>query len=179
MRRLSIWLWATGVDLDKLLNLLPDLGYERVDLVEGRGRVCPPGRYSGCFPMTAHRPSRLEFFDDEVDSIRRFNISTQRTEERQPPWSSILPGTGGQPGRPGGCLDAFEKEYWEQERKLTRSGDSGAVRQLREKFGKVLESADGSFAGIEHFLPYFYKEVVTLVDYLPAGALFLWMNRPG
>ena len=32
--------------------------------------------------MTAHRPSRLEFFDDEVDSIRRFNISTQRTEEK-------------------------------------------------------------------------------------------------
>jgi transcription-repair coupling factor (superfamily II helicase) len=158
------------VDLDKLLNLLPDLGYERVDLVEGRGQYALRGGILDVFPMTAHRPSRLEFFDDEVDSIRRFNISTQRTEEKAaslviyPARELVV-----SPGAREAAWMLLKKEYWEQERKLTRSGDSGAVRQLREKFGKVLESADGSFAGIEHFLPYFYKEVVTLVDYLPAG----------
>ena len=127
------------VDLDKLLNLLPDLGYERVDLVEGRGQYALRGGILDVFPMTAHRPSRLEFFDDEVDSIRRFNISTQRTEERQPPGHLSRQGTGGQPGRPGGCLDAFEKEYWEQERKLTRSGDaelSGSLEKVRESAGE-------------------------------------------
>ena len=159
------------VDLDKLLNLLPDLGYERVDLVEGRGQYALRGGILDVFPMTAHRPSRLEFFDDEVDSIRRFNISTQRTEEKAaslviyPARELVV-----SPGAREAAWMLLKKEYWEQERKLTRSGDSGSVRQLREKFGKVLESADGSFAGIEHFLPYFYKEVVTLVDYLPAGA---------
>ena len=69
------------VDLDWLLGRLSELGYERVDLVEGRGSM-PSGRHPGRFPHDRPRPSRLEFFDDEIDSIRRFNPSTQRTEEK-------------------------------------------------------------------------------------------------
>ena len=159
------------VDLNGLLGRLPGLGYERVDLVEGRGQYALRGGILDVFPMTAHRPSRLEFFDDEIDSIRRFNPSTQRTEEKAAslviyPARELVVSQGAREA----AWKLVEKEYREQERKLNRSGAGEAVRQLRERFGQVLEGAEGSFAGIEHFLPYFYKEVVTLVDYLPAGA---------
>jgi len=159
------------VDLDWLLGRLSELGYERVDLVEGRGQYALRGGILDVFPMTAHRPSRLEFFDDEIDSIRRFNPSTQRTEEKAdslviyPARELVISPEARETAR-----KLVEKEYREQEGKLTRSGAREAVQQLRERFGQVLEGAEGSFPVIEHFLPYYYKEVVTLVDYLPAGA---------
>ena len=159
------------VDLKELLGRLLDLGYERVDLVEARGQYALRGGILDVFPMTAHRPTRLEFFDDEVDSIRRFNASTQRSEEKAA--NLVI-----YPARELAVSpDAWEaarrlmaKEYKEQGRKLARSKDAKAVQQLREKFGEVLEGADSCFAGIEQYLPYFYSEVVTLMDYLPAGA---------
>jgi transcription-repair coupling factor (superfamily II helicase) len=74
---------ATGdrVNLPELLRSLHTMGYERVDLVEERGQFGLRGGILDIYPMTAHRPVRLEFFDDEVDSIRRFSASTQRSEE--------------------------------------------------------------------------------------------------
>ena len=159
------------VDLNDLLGRLPDLGYERVDLVEGRGQYALRGGILDIFPMTAHRPSRLEFFDDEVDSIRRFNASTQRTEEKaasltvHPARELVF-----RPGAREAVLELVEKEYREQERKLNRSGSVKAVRQLKEKFGAAFAGTEGGFTGLEHFIHYFHQEKTTLLDYLPAGA---------
>ncbi|HBC93820.1 MAG TPA: transcription-repair coupling factor, partial [Pelotomaculum sp.] len=144
------------------------MGYERVDLVEGRGQFARRGGILDIFPMTAHRPARLEFFDDEVDSIRRFNITTQRSEEKAgelviyPARELIVRDDTREKARL-----AADKEYLAQRRKLGKKGEQGALRQLQEKFGELLEDFDGYFSGIEQFLPYFYNETITLLDYLP------------
>jgi len=166
---------ATGqqVSVEELLPGLMKLGYERVDLVEERGQFAMRGGILDIFPMTAHRPARLEFFDDEVDSIRRFNTLTQRSEEKieelviYPARELVITGeTTWQNAR-----QALEHEYRVQLRKLNRSGDTGAARQLEEQVGEALEGMGGYFNGIEHYLPFFYNETITLLDYLPAGSL--------
>ncbi|MDF9407714.1 transcription-repair coupling factor [Pelotomaculum isophthalicicum JI] len=159
--------------LEGLLSNLLILGYERVDLVEERGQFTLRGGILDVFPMTAHRPARLEFFDDEVDSIRRFNVQTQRSEEKTnelviyPARELII----GDELVWQNARRALTREYKNQERKLSRTGDAGAVQQLNELAGKVLEAAGSYFNGIEHYLSFFYDETATLMDYLPAGAL--------
>ncbi|OPY58863.1 MAG: Transcription-repair-coupling factor [Pelotomaculum sp. PtaU1.Bin035] len=166
---------ATGgrVDLARLLTGLLTLGYERVDLVEERGHFAIRGGILDVFPMTAHRPVRLEFFDDEVDSIRCFSAVTQRSEEKIEELS-IFPAREMIVGSEPAWMDArqaIEREYKDQMNKLNQSGNTGASRQLSERAGEALEGLGGYFNGVEQYLPFFYRETVTLFDYLPAGAL--------
>jgi transcription-repair coupling factor (superfamily II helicase) len=66
-------------DLTGLAAHLVDLAYERVDLVEKRGEFAVRGGILDVFPPTAQHPLRLEFFGDEVDSIREFSVADQRS----------------------------------------------------------------------------------------------------
>jgi transcription-repair coupling factor (superfamily II helicase) len=156
------------IDLEKLVYDLSGMGYERVELIEGRGQFARRGGILDIFPMTAHRPYRLEFFDDEVDTIRRFNIASQRSEEKVSelvlfPASELIADAANR----AKARQRFEREYLTQCRKLEETGEPGALQQLREKYGAILDSFDGYFNGIEQFMPYFYPETVTLLDYLP------------
>ncbi|MDD4238531.1 MAG: transcription-repair coupling factor [Desulfotomaculaceae bacterium] len=165
-------------NLEELLYNLVAIGYERVDLVEERGQFARRGGILDIFPMTAHRPARLEFFDDEVDSIRRFNIATQRSEEKvnelviYPARELIISDAAWEKAR-----HMVEKEYRAQCRKLEKMGERGALQQLQERFGELLEGFGGYFSGIEQFLPYFYPKTVTLLEYLP-GQIPIFMDDP-
>ena len=58
---------------------LVDLAYTRVDLVEKRGEFAMRGGIVDIFPPTEEHPLRVEFFGDEVDSIRYFSVADQRS----------------------------------------------------------------------------------------------------
>ena len=60
-----------------LARRLVELGYLRVDVVEHRGEFAVRGGVLDVFPAEQRRPVRLEFWGDEIDSIRRFVPSTQ------------------------------------------------------------------------------------------------------
>ena len=57
---------------DVLAERLVELGYLRVDVVEHRGEFAVRGGVLDVFPAEQRRPMRLEFWGDEIDSIRRF-----------------------------------------------------------------------------------------------------------
>lgn len=167
------------VDLPEMLRRLHTMGYERVELVEERGQFGLRGGILDIYPMTAHRPFRLEFFDDELDSIRRFSAATQRSEENVREFT-LFPARElvvGDHLREGARL-ALRKEYSEQSAKLKKLGDPRPQRQLSEKYNEVIEGFDGYFNGIEHYLPFFYNEITTLVDYLPAQSP-VFISDPG
>jgi len=67
------------IDLDELLEKLIKLGYTREVMVENRGDVSVRGGIVDLFPISAELPYRLEFFGDEIESIRRFEPETQRS----------------------------------------------------------------------------------------------------
>ncbi len=65
-------------DLHRLSAQISELGYERAELVEGRGQFSVRGDIIDIFPSTSDTPYRIEFFGDEVDSINFLDIMTQR-----------------------------------------------------------------------------------------------------
>ncbi len=66
----------------EIVEKLVTLGYERVDMVEGRGQCALRGSILDVFPPAMSQALRIEFFDDEVDSIRTFDSISQRSLER-------------------------------------------------------------------------------------------------
>ncbi len=62
---------------DALAERLVDLGYLRADVVEHRGEFAVRGGVLDVYPGTARRPARIEYWGDDVESIRAFSASTQ------------------------------------------------------------------------------------------------------
>ncbi|GEN58007.1 transcription-repair-coupling factor [Halolactibacillus alkaliphilus] len=73
--------FALGEDipLNQALTQLVLMGYERVDMVEAPGEFSMRGGILDVYPMTEENPLRIEFFDEEVDSIRYFQADSQRS----------------------------------------------------------------------------------------------------
>jgi len=68
--------------VEELAQRLIQMGYEKVDVVEGPGQFALRGGIFDIFPLTSDRPYRVEFFDEEVDSIRFFDPISQRSIEK-------------------------------------------------------------------------------------------------
>jgi len=67
------------IELDRLLGHLTTVGYVATDLVEMPGEYALRGGILDVYPPEADRPRRVEFFGDEVESIRKFDPATQRS----------------------------------------------------------------------------------------------------
>ncbi|MBE5813256.1 MAG: transcription-repair coupling factor [Clostridiales bacterium] len=82
--RAKIVEFKTGetVDLTLLEKLFVDLGYERCELVEGVGQFAIRGGILDFYSPSVDYATRIEFFDDEIDSIRNFDVFSQRTIEQ-------------------------------------------------------------------------------------------------
>ncbi|MBX7057565.1 MAG: transcription-repair coupling factor [Leptospirales bacterium] len=83
-------LLAQHLDLELQMELPPDrlarrlaaLGYRREERVEAPGEFCLKGSVLDLFPVDADRPLRLEYFDDLIETIRRFDPITQAGAEK-------------------------------------------------------------------------------------------------
>jgi len=71
--------YGKSYDLNQLRSNLIRLKYERVDAVEGVGQFSVRGGIIDVFSPSEANPCRIEFFDDEVDSIRLVDLKTQRS----------------------------------------------------------------------------------------------------
>ena len=74
-----------GMRLDpgEMISKLVEAGYERVDVTEARGQCTLRGGILDVYPIGQPNALRLEFFDDEVDSLRDFDVMTQRSIARR------------------------------------------------------------------------------------------------
>ena len=70
---------GTTTPIEQILDRLAELGYERTAQVEERGEVAVRGGLIDVYPSTADLPVRIEFFGDEIESVRAFSPFTQRT----------------------------------------------------------------------------------------------------
>lgn len=70
---------GSTIERSALLEKLVRLGYERVEQVESLGQFSARGGILDLFPINSTFPVRMEFFDDEVDSLRAFELTTQRS----------------------------------------------------------------------------------------------------
>ncbi len=150
------------VNLHDLLGHLVDLGYEPVAMVDAPGQFSRRGGIVDIYAPTSTLPIRIEFFGDEVDSIRVFNPLTQRSE-RQAEGAIITP--------------ACEIPLWRREsavEKLREIGSSSLREEVREEWEAQLQRIEmgESFEGMELFAPYYTWPPASLADYLA-----IWTNN--
>src|SRR5581483_900422 len=67
------------VDVDQIVGHLNTVGYTKTDVVEMPGEYALRGGILDVYPPEADRPLRVEFFGDEVESVRKFDPGTQRS----------------------------------------------------------------------------------------------------
>ena len=67
------------IDLEVFTDELIQLGYERSEIVQSKGTFSIRGGIIDVFPIISDMPYRIELFGDEIDSIRKFDLSSQRT----------------------------------------------------------------------------------------------------
>ena len=121
-------------DREKLIRNCIALGYSRVEMVEERGEMSLRGGIMDIYPIDQELPLRIEFFGDQVDSIRTFDVETQRSAQ-QIPEAVITPVQGEGAGTifeylPSGTpllldnpLEAKHEavEFWEQLKRVGKS----------------------------------------------------------
>ena len=139
----------------KLLASLLAAGYTPSEMCEGRRQVCLRGGYLDVFPITAENPVRIEFFDDEVDTLRTYDPVTQRSIEN---------------------IDAVN---------LPPAAEMPITQEARQRACKALEGRNalselranlldgGTPDGAVRYLPLFYPEEHTLLDYLDTPIILL------
>lgn len=152
-----------AIPLYDLLRRFVDAGYDPAAMVQQPGTFCHRGGIVDVFPPNHSRPLRIEFFGDEIESIRTFDPSTQRSEERinealLAPATEALP-EWGKAAAPS--LEAMDLSHCNAE---TR-------QRMEEERAKIVEGE--YFRGIEYYLPYLYPQSSTLLDFLPQNALVL------
>lgn len=70
------------IQLEVFLLHMVEMGYQRVERVESRGEMSVRGGIIDFYPMTTRWGYRVELFDDEIDSIRKFDPQDQRSVEK-------------------------------------------------------------------------------------------------
>ena len=151
-----------NLQIDAFRDRLVDAGYRNVSQVEERGEFAVRGSILDLFPMSSDLPYRVEFFDDEIDTIRTFDPDTQRGLDKA---TSIE------------LLPAHEFP-------LNEDGIALFRRQFRNTFEAESKNsplyADVSEgrapSGIEYYLPLFFESMANIFDYLPKNATFIHVD---
>ena len=149
-----------AVDINAFKNRLVDNGYLYVEKVMNPGEFAMRGGIIDIFPMGSIVPYRIDFFDNEIESIRTFDVDTQRSLY---PTNKIK------------LLPARECPLDDEGVGIFRSN-------YREKFegdlskSKIYKSITKStpFAGMEWYLPLFFEQTNSIFDYIePKDAVLL------
>lgn len=148
-----------SLDRDKFRRRLQEAGYRYMPQVMDHGDFAIRGSLIDVFPMGAAQPFRIDLFGDEIESLRLFEVDTQRSTNQV---SSIR------------LLPAREVP-------LTEEGIATFKRNWRLSFegrpsaSSIFEDVSQGLAppGIEYYLPLFFDSTSTLFDYLPENTLFL------
>ena len=167
-------------NLNNLKQLLLLMGYERSDLVENRGQFSIRGGIVD-IGLTEKTGVRIEFWGDEVDSIRYFNISSQRTTEMTekitiyPAHEYILDYKKDKEAIPEYSNIAFNICNKIKEKYIDVKGisDVKISDKAKEKVESDLEAIQNGeyISKIDKYFNEFYEKVGSLLDYLPKNVL--------
>ena len=143
------------VNMNDLIARLEMSGFERVPTVRDVGEFAVRGGILDLYAPGSEEAVRLDFFGDTLETIRAFDVATQRTSGNRKEVSlqamsevTLTPET----------ISRFRRNYIEAFGAPSR--DDGLYASITE--GK-------RFAGMEHWLPFYYERLDTLFDYLPGA----------
>lgn len=172
---------AGSLNLTKLQADLVHLGYERQGQVEGPGEFAVRGGILDIYPPTEDAPYRIELWGDEVDSIRSFDVSSQRSIERveslkiYPAAEMILDQDRMLRGLKK--IEDEKKEYVKKLREQRKTEEAARIQDIIEEFKDNLESFQGS-VGIDSYIKYFYENTVSFFDYFSGDNSIIFLDEP-
>ena len=145
-----------------------EVGYERVEMIEGRGQFSLRGGIIDFFLPTEDYPVRIELFDDEIDSIRYFDLNNQRSIKkldniRLSPMRELLISkkdfkTGAE------RLDKSLKKRLN----LLKNKKRATMATLEDRIKTDVEKLKQNFyfEGIETYYSFFAEKSYSIIDYL-------------
>ena len=146
-------------DLSRFLEELVFWGYGRNYMVEGCGEFSARGGIVDVYPVTSEHPLRVEFLGDEIESIRAFDLSSQRSIKEEAE-AVIFP-----------CHEVILTRglVEEVEKRLKEKTKDRIVQEELEKLRELIY-----FEGVERYLPLFYPQLATLLDYFPREGIVVF-----
>lgn len=70
------------IEIQELARRLSEIRYNRVPQIDGKGQFSVRGDIVDIFPYTSENPVRIEFFDNEIDSVRIFDVLSQMNDRK-------------------------------------------------------------------------------------------------
>ena len=143
---------------DKIVEVLARNGYQRTDLVEVKGEFARRGDILDVYPLVANEPIRIEFFGDEVDIIRVFDPTSQRSVKE-------LKSVMFSPMREILIVDEAIETWRTEANQLIEDDTSAKFRNEIQEITERLVSGV-NLDGLEALLPILYPNASVLTEYL-------------
>ena len=168
------------IDTEKLISKLVGIGYTRVPMIDGQGQFAVRGGIIDIFSYTDETPVRIELWDDEIDSIRFFDVESQRSVEKIQTYD-VFPATEWILSEDE--IDAgFEKVKDEVEKQLVTLGNDkkkktqqemDACNRLRHAYADFERTRDYS-----KFILSFTDEIEGFTDYFSKDETVFVLDEP-
>lgn len=177
-----IKLSAGGVlDLADFRGRLVAMGYERVAQVDGMGQFSIRGGIVDLYPLTEDVPVRIELWDDEIDSIRTFDLESQRSIESldeiliYPAREVMVAGEALTAG-----LERIKKEAAEAEKAFRKAGK---IEEGHRILTGANDFAEGILEGwklgsLDAYIHYFSDQTVSFLDYFDQEKRVVYLDEP-
>jgi transcription-repair coupling factor (superfamily II helicase) len=157
---------ATGQRLrpEQLRVQLETAGYQRVSQVLEHGDFAVRGSLLDFYPMGSAKPVRVDFLDDEIDSLREFDPDSQLSGQ-------VLDSLETLPAREMPVDAAGIKQFRQAYRRRFEGNPSRSIVYREVSEGRMP-------GGVENYLPLFFEATALLWDYLPKGCLTIALGDP-
>ncbi len=154
--------------LADLCNELIVYGYERCDTVEGVGQFSLRGGILDVFSPNYDAPLRIEFFDDEVDSIRFFDVDTQVSVEKTDVAHVIVCREAVYtPAQRDAIVETLKKDL----KAYAKKGDEAICARISADMENFTEHL--YFPSVDRYINRIYPTVSTVLDYFSDAILFV------
>ena len=169
------------IDLDSWKERLVAMGYERMAQVDGMGQFSIRGGIVDIFPLTEEVPVRIELWDDEVDSIRTFDLESQRSVEQlesitiYPAAEVVL--SGDQLAAGIRRLEKEEKTYEKALREQHKPEEAHRIHTIIEELRNGLDEG-WRIGGLDAYIRYFCPDTVSFLEYFPQGESVIYLDEP-
>ena len=163
-------------DRSELVNNLALLGYERVDLVQASGQFSVRGDILDIYPFNFSNPVRIEFFDDEIETMRYFDAISQRSKgalhELVIPPARELIVDDERRRRAVARLSSHGKKYIEM---LAAKGKRNAARKLKDQVDEWVSYLKDNLWSVDFdkLQPFFYERQASIVEYFDKEPLII------
>ncbi len=169
------------IDLDSWKERLVAMGYERMAQVDGMGQFSIRGGIVDIFPLTEEVPVRIELWDDEVDSIRTFDLESQRSVEQlesitiYPAAEVVL--SGDQLAAGIRRLEKEEKTYEKALREQHKPEEAHRIHTIIKELRNGLDEG-WRIGGLDAYIRYFCPDTVSFLEYFPQGESVIYLDEP-